>query len=301
MEEPGRQRRRGAREQGGAEARRKPQRGNARAAARARTLNVQVCLRQHGRPAVDGLAGAVEDAAEHVLRHGRLEHLAGAVAASARCGDERGEQLGARLAGELDGRGLGVDARRALENLAKRAAARVSHICARGPRSSLPRALRAAGARGGVAGSQLRRGARAPAAAAQRTRRRRRRRRRTLAALGLSGPARHAPARPRGRRPPPAPGRDAGCRRPGAGSRFRSKSRPEAASRRCVRPALLSGDPWRAERHQLRAALRTRMPVSTTSGPATALTVLYSAQASSEQSMAQQGSTSETHPYAAPP
>ena len=61
------------------------------AAARARTLDVQVRLRKHGRPAVDGLAGAVEDAAEHVLGHGRLEHLRGAAvgarvsATQARC------------------------------------------------------------------------------------------------------------------------------------------------------------------------------------------------------------------------
>jgi hypothetical protein len=61
------------------------------AAARARTLDVQVRLSKHGRPAVDGLAGAVEDAAEHVLGNGRLEHLRGAAvgarvsATQARC------------------------------------------------------------------------------------------------------------------------------------------------------------------------------------------------------------------------
>ena len=42
-----------------------------------RALNVEVLLGHHGGSTVDGNAGAVEDAPEHVLGHGRLEHLTG--------------------------------------------------------------------------------------------------------------------------------------------------------------------------------------------------------------------------------
>lgn len=59
------------------------------------TVDVKEVLRQHSGALVDGLAGAVEDAAKHVI------------------GDRRGENV----ARELDGRTESVDARRALEDL----------------------------------------------------------------------------------------------------------------------------------------------------------------------------------------
>jgi hypothetical protein len=44
------------------------------------TLNVQVVLGHDGRRAIDGLARAVEGAAEHLLRDGHLEHAASELA-----------------------------------------------------------------------------------------------------------------------------------------------------------------------------------------------------------------------------
>ena len=84
---------------------------------RSRTLDVEVVLGEDLGALVDGLAGAVEDTAEHVLGHGDLE----------------------RVARELDAGLAGVDAGGALEHLDDGAAA--------GDLEHLPGALGAIGQR----------------------------------------------------------------------------------------------------------------------------------------------------------